>query len=170
MEEESVDTFKKICSDYITRPCSSENKTFWKECYLSCLLFKVYDNVETNTFHYCTCEPYLCKKYCYNPNHQRIPYCHNCKIDRDCSGLAGHWQHCIIYNCDACAFRHNLVEIWGQLTEKKTILTKFAKHRIIFLFSFIVPGVFGQPHKEKYSPYHDRLNFNLSAFAVCRCT
>lgn len=152
----------KKCFDYITRPCSRKDITFWKEYSLFCLPFKIYDHVEKNTFQYCTCEPFLYKKYCYDPNHQRIPNCCNCKIDGDCSRLPGH--------CDACAFRHNLVEIWGQLTEKKTILTKFAKHRIIFLFSFIVPGGFGQPHKEKYSPYHDRLNFNLSAFAVCRCT
>ena len=68
---------------------------------------------------YCTCEPFLCKKYCYDPNHQRLRNCYNCKIDGNFTGLPGHWQHRILYNCDTCAFRHNLVEICGQFTEKK---------------------------------------------------
>ena len=110
----------KKCFDYITRPCSRKDITFWKEYSLFCLPFKIYDHVEKNTFQYCTCEPFLYKKYCYDPNHQRIPNCCNCKIDGDCSRLPGH--------CDACAFRHNLAEICGQLTEKKTILTIFTIH------------------------------------------
>ena len=68
---------------------------------------------------YCTCETFLCKKYCYDPNHQRLRNCYNCKIDGNFTGLPGHWQHRILYNCDTCAFRHNLVEICGQFTEKK---------------------------------------------------
>ena len=41
--------------------------------------------------------------------------CYNCIINGDCSKLDGHWQNCISYDCDACAFKDNLVEICGQL-------------------------------------------------------
>ena len=54
---------------------------------------------------------FLCEKYSHIPDHKRAPNCYNCKIGGDCSGLNGHWQHCILYNCDACAFRDNLAEI-----------------------------------------------------------
>ena len=40
-----------------------EDLTFWSECSLFCLPFKIYDHVETNTFYYCTCEPFYVKKY-----------------------------------------------------------------------------------------------------------
>ena len=45
--------------------------------------------------------------------------CCNCNIDEDRSKLDGHWQHCISYDCDACAFKDNLAEICGQLMQDK---------------------------------------------------
>ena len=107
----TVDSLKEICFNYITKPCSSENLAFWSECSLFCLPFKFYDCVETNTYYCCTCEPFLCEKYCYNPDHEWVPNCFNCKINGYCSGLDGYWQHCTSYDCDACTFRDNLAEI-----------------------------------------------------------
>ena len=66
-------------------------------------------------FYYYTCEPFLCEKYCFNPDHEKAPNCSNCKISGDCTGLNEHWQHCILYNCDASAFRDNLGEICSEL-------------------------------------------------------
>ena len=59
----------------------------------------------------------MCVKYCHNPEHQRLLSCYNCAIDGDSSKLDGHWQHCILYNCDACNFRDNLAEICEKLRE-----------------------------------------------------
>ena len=87
----NVDSLKRICLDYITRPCSSENLAFCSECSLFCLPFKIYDRVETNTHYYCTFESFLCEKYCHNLDHERVPNCNNYKINEDCSGLDGYW-------------------------------------------------------------------------------
>ena len=65
---------------------------------------------------------FLCEKYSLIPDQERAPNCYNCKIGGDCSGLNGHWQHCILYNCDACAFRDNLGEICSELLAKDNIL------------------------------------------------
>ena len=43
--------------------------------------------MKLNTYYYCTCKPFLCEKYCNNPDHQRLPNWYNCKIDGDCTGL-----------------------------------------------------------------------------------
>ena len=50
------------------------------------------------------------------------PNCSNCKISGDCTVLNEHWQHCILYNCDACAFRDNFGEICSELLAKDNIL------------------------------------------------
>ena len=70
--------------------CGNENLCFWRECSLFCSSFDIYDHVETNTFYYCKCEPFLCQKYYSNPKHERLPQCYNCKISGDCRGLSGH--------------------------------------------------------------------------------
>ena len=62
---------------------------------------------------------FLWEKYSHIPDHERAPNCYNWKSGGDCSGLNGHWQHCILYNCDACAFRDNLADIYSELAKKK---------------------------------------------------
>ena len=79
------------------------------------LTFKNLQKISLNT--YCTWEPFSCVKCCHDPEHQRLPSCYNCAIGGDCSKLDGHWQHSILYNCDACAFRDNLAEICEKLRE-----------------------------------------------------
>lgn len=114
----TADSLKQICFDYIINPCSSKDLAYWSEYSLFCLLFKIYEQIATNTCYYCTCEPFLCEKYFHNPDHKRLPNYYNWKTDGNCGGLNGHWQHCILYNCDACAFRDNLSEICEKLTQK----------------------------------------------------
>ena len=166
----NVDSLKRICFDYITRPCSSENLTFCSECSLFCLPFKIYDRVETNTHYYCTFESFLCEKYCHNLDHERVPNCNNYKINEDCSGLDGYWRHCILYNCDACAFRDNLSEICGELTKGKdnTCVIYYTLNNFFTLLCCY--WGFGQLDIEKYDQYYDHFYFNLPDFAICRCT
>lgn len=93
-------------------------------------------------------------------------------IKEYCTGLPEHWQHCILYNCDTCAFRHNLEEICGRLTEKKrhyNIDNIYYTLNKFFVLHHCYWG-FGQPDREKYDPYYDHLNLNLPAFAICRYT
>ena len=151
----TVDSLKKVCFDDVTRPCSSEDLAFWSECSLFCLPFKIYDCVEINTHYYCTCEPFLCEKYFYEPDNEQIPNCCNCKINGDYTGLSGHWQYCILYDCSACGYRDNLAEICSQLTKEKNgthniyyTLNKF------FTLLYCYWG-FGQPDREKYDAYYD---------------
>ena len=102
---------KRYMFSYITKPCSGQDEPYWSKCSLFCLPFKIYERIETNIYYYCTCKPFLCEKYYNDPDHQRLPNCYNCKIDGDCAGLGGHWQHCILYNCETYSFRDNLSEI-----------------------------------------------------------
>ena len=95
---------------------------------------------------------------------------YNCNINGDCSKLDGQWQHCIRYDCDACAIRDNLAEIFGQLMEDNdNIDNVYYTLKKLFTLPFCY-WRFGQPDKEKYNPYFDHLNLSLSAFAACRCT
>ena len=94
---------------------------------------------------------------------------YNCNINGDCSKLDGHWQRCIRYDCDACAIRDNLAEIFGQLMEDNdNIDNVYYTLKKLFTLPFCY-WRFGQPDKEKYNPYFDHLNLSLSAFAACRC-
>ena len=42
----TADSLKQICFNYITRPYSSENLTFWSKWSLFCLPFKMYNHVK----------------------------------------------------------------------------------------------------------------------------
>ena len=161
---------KELCFDYITRPCRSNDGILWIDCPLFCLPFKIYDKVETNTYWYCTCKPFICQKYCHNIDHQRVAKCYNCNINGDCSKLDGHWQHCIRYDCDAWAIRDNLAEICGQLMQDKDNIYNICYTlNKLFTLLFCYWG-FGKPDKENYNPYFDQLNVSLPAFVTCRCT
>ena len=121
-------------------------------------------------FYYYTCEPFLCEKYCYNPDHEKPPNSSNCKISGDCTGLNEHWQHCILYNCDACAFRDNLAEICSELAKRKyNIHIIYYTLNKFFTLLYCYWG-FGQLDREKYNKCYDHLNFNLPGFAICTCT
>ena len=166
----TADSLKQVCFDYISRLCSSKNLAYRSEYSSFCLLFKIYERIESNTYYSCTCEPFLGEKYCHNPDHHRLPSCYNCKIDRDCTGLNGHCEYCTLYSCDACALRDNLSEICGKLTKKPTdfdniyfTLNKF----YILLHSY---WSFGQPDKEKYNQFYNHVNFSLPALAICKCS
>ena len=100
-----VKSLQKICLDYITRPCS------WIECPLFCLPFKIYGHVKVNTFYYCICELFICKKTCVDPDCERVSFCYNCKI-KECN-------HCIVYYCDACAFEDNINRICQKLIKNE---------------------------------------------------
>ena len=75
--------------------------------------------------------------------------CYNCIINGDCSKLDGHWQNCISYDCDACAFRDNLVEICGQLMQDMdNIYNIYYTLNKFFTLLFCYWG-FEKPDKEK---------------------
>ena len=98
-----------------------------------------------------------------------MPNCYNCKIV-DFSGLNGHWQHCILYNCSACAFRDNLAEISSELAKgKDNIHIIYYTLNNFFTLLYCYWG-FGQPVRDEYDKYYDHLNFNLPGFAICRYT
>ena len=86
------------------------------------MLFKIYDQIKTNKFYYCTCEPFLCKEKCPDPDHKRILY--KCEIKGNYSGLKEHNQYCIIYNCDICAFEDNIKQICRELNETEDEVLK----------------------------------------------
>ena len=113
-----------------------------------CLPFKIYERIEINTHYYCTCEPFLCEKYCNDPDHQILLNCYNFKIDADCAGLDGHWQHCILYNCDACSFRDNLSEIVRKLTKRKNNINNIYYTLNKFFILLHCYWGFGQSDKE----------------------
>ena len=99
-----------------------------------------------------------CEKYCHNLDHERVPNCYNCKIDGDCSGLNRHWQHCILYNCDACAIRDNLVEIFSELTRGKDNIHIIYYTLNKFFALLYCYWDFGQPDRKKHDEYYDHLN------------
>ena len=41
----------------------------------------------------CICESFKCERFCFNVNHEKIPY----KVGEE-------WGHCITFDCDGCAF------------------------------------------------------------------
>ena len=43
----------------------------------------------------CTSKPFKCERFCFNVDHEKIPY----KVSEE-------WDHCITFDCDGCAFRH----------------------------------------------------------------
>ena len=134
-----------------------------------CLPFEIYERTETNTYYYCACEPFLCEKYCNDPDHERLPNCYNCKIDGDCTRLDRHWEHCILYNCDVWSFRDNLSEIVGKLKKKRDINNIYHTLNKFFILLYCYWG-FGQPDKEKCNQFYDYLNFSLPGLAICRST
>ena len=79
-------------------------------------------------------------------------------------------QHCILYNCDACAFRDNLAEICSELAKRKyNIHIIYYTLNKFFTLLYCYWG-FGQLDREKYNKCYDHLNFNLPGFAICTCT
>ena len=61
----------------------------------------------------------LGKRKCRSPEHKRIPDWFNCGINGDCTNTKGHNQHCMVFNCDMCAFEDNLEEIFTELLRNK---------------------------------------------------
>ena len=126
----------------------------WSECFLFSLLFKIFERVETNTYYYCTWD------------HERVPNCYNCKISGDFSRLNGHWQHCILYNFDACAFRDSLAKICSELAKGKYYIHIIYYTLNTFFTLLYCYWGFGQPNGEKYDEYYVHLNFNLPGFGT----
>ena len=120
-----ADSLKENFLNYIKNPCSKEENYSLPECSLYCLPFKIYKQNKAGNFFFCTCEPFLCKEKCANPDHQRIPYCYNCKTNEEYNSIKGYHQHCITYDCDACAFDDNLEEICEKLIKADTIFYRY---------------------------------------------
>ena len=153
--------------NYIKNPCSKEENYSLPECSLYCLLFKIYKQNKTGNFFFCTCEPFLCKEKCANPDHQRIPYCYNCKTNEEYNSIKGYHQHCITFDCDACAFDDNLEEICEKLIKSRhNILQIYYTLNKFFTLLHCCKG-FGQPDKKNYDPFYDPLNYKLPGVAFC---
>ena len=69
----------------------------------------------------CTCEPFKCERFCFNVDHEKIPY-----------KVGGEWDHCVTFDCDRCTFRDNISQISGEL------LQNLAKEKIIQIFYYLV--------------------------------
>ena len=111
-----VKSLKEICFDYITKPWSKEEITSWSECSLFCLPFKIREQIKTSTFYYCTCQSFVCKEKCANPEHERLLYVKTVKLVE----IVAEWKeiiNCMVYNCDTCTFEDNLEEICTQLKD-----------------------------------------------------
>ena len=63
-----VESLKEICLNYIKKSCSKEEISFWKECSLYCLPFKIFGQIQTRANFFCSCEPFVCKKSVSTPN------------------------------------------------------------------------------------------------------
>ena len=165
----SAESLKEICFDYIKKSFSKEEIYNWIECSLFCLPFRNYDQMKTNKFYLCTCEPFLWKEKCPDRDRERTLYCYKCEINENCSELKGHSQHCIIYNCDACAFEDNVKQICRELNENEDEISKtYYTLNKFFMLPFCCKE-FGTPNKEKYDPAYDFLNFKLLGVAICKC-
>ena len=164
-----VDWLRNVCFNYIKKSCSKEEIRSWQECSLFCWPFKIYEHSKTKTFYFCTCEPFLCKEKCWDPEHKRLLYCYSCKMDRECYGLKGHHQHCIVYNCDACAFEDNSEDICIKLIkiDDNALETYYALTKFFTLLHCYKD--FGQRDRENYNPFYDPLNFKLRGVAFCKC-
>ena len=158
-----VKSLQKICLDYVSRPCKEEEYASWIECPLFCLPFKIYEHVEANTFYYCICELFICKKKCVDHDHERVYFCYNCKIE-ECN-------HCIVYHCDACAFEDNLKEICWKLIKNENENNAIGLYYTLNQFFTLLTCYwsFGQPDKENYDSFFDHLNFTLSGVSYCKC-
>ena len=136
-----------LCELYITLYKTMQWRRWIKIDELLIILFTIQN---------CTCEPFICKKKCYNLDHQRLPI------------LDGQREHCILYSCNACAIRENLEEICDKSNTKPegidNIFCTLNKFFTLLHWGFI------QPHKEKYDSLNNHLNFSLSGVAICRCT
>ena len=164
-----LDSLKEICFNYISKVCSKEEIKSWQECSLFCLLFKIYEQIKVSTFYFCICEPFLCEEKCSNPEHERLRYCYNCRINGECTGIKGHNQHCIVYDCNAYAFEDNLEEIYTKLTKSKNNTLELY-HTLNEFFTLLhCYKEFGQPDKKKYDSVYDPLNFKLPGVAFCKC-
>ena len=82
----------------------------WNEASLFCLAFKIKEKFFTHCFYWftCSCEPFNCKRYCCNVDHEKIPY----HVNKE-------WDYCIIFDCDGCAFRDNISKISGELLQNR---------------------------------------------------
>ena len=164
-----VDSLKEIYLNYIKKPCSKEENYSWVECSLFCLPFKICQQNKTATFYLCTCEPFLCKEKCANPDHQRIPYCYNCKINEECNNIKGYHLHCTTYDCKACAFDDNLEEICEKLIKGGDDIVQISYTLNKFLLFIIVTKVLVNLIKKNYDPFYDPLNYELPGVAFCKC-
>lgn len=105
------------------------------------------------------------QKKCLDPKHQRIPYCFNCGINGDCTNIKGHNQHCIAFDCDACALEDNLDKICTELS--KNIGLYYTLNKFFILLHCL--KIFGQPNKERYDAGYYYLSFTSSGVRFCQC-
>ena len=109
-------------------------------------------------------------KNCHETDHQRLPNCCNCKIEGDCTGLDGHWQHCLLYNCEAHSFRDNLSEIIGKLTKKTKRYQQYLLHmKQIFYSASLLLG-FWSARQGKIRSILWSFKSSLPGLLICRCT
>ena len=81
----------------------------WHETSLFCLAFKIKAKLFTDCFYWsmCTCKPFKRERFCFNVDHEKIPY----KVGEE-------WDHCITFDCDRwhleivyCKFQVNYYRI-----------------------------------------------------------
>ena len=78
------------------------------ETSLFCLAFKIKMRLFTDCFYWlmCTCKPFKCERFCFNVDHEKIPY----KAGEE-------WDHCITFDCNICAFTDDISQISDELLQ-----------------------------------------------------
>ena len=98
----------------------------------------------------CTCEPFKCERFCFNADHEKMPY----KVGEE-------WDHCITFDCDGCAFRNNISQISGELLQNPDHIRQiYYSINKLFVLLYAYVG-FGKG--KNYS------NFLLPHGGSCRC-
>ena len=70
----------------------------------------------------CTCEPFKCERFCFNADHEKMPY----KVGEE-------WDHCITFDCDGCALEIIYHKFQVNYYRIQTIYVKY----IIALTSYL---------------------------------
>ena len=113
-EEEKIKSLLTITFEYMTKQCKISYNCLeakiedirWNEASLFCLAFKIKEKLYTDCFYWsiCTCEPFQCKRFYFDPDHGKIPYFANKNSD-----------HSITFSCNGCAFRDHICKMSSEL-------------------------------------------------------
>ena len=125
---------------------------YMDETSLFCLAFKIKMRLFTDCFYWlmCTCKPFKCERFCFNVDHEKIPY----KAGEE-------WDHCITFDCDRCAFTDDISQISGELLQNSDNMHQiyYSINKLFVLWHAYVG--FGKGN--------NYLNFLLPCEGSCHC-